>query len=105
MSILNRGSPGTLILELGLKNTYGSGFRSTLFFSADPIIFSMRLNVPPYFLRVVVGSSYSVPKWHLLSQYLLNIMNNMILKRPPASVPHNKTVTENVNARKVYSSG
>jgi hypothetical protein len=37
------------------KNTCGSSSRSTLFFSADPIIFSMRLAVRPYFLRVVAG--------------------------------------------------
>jgi hypothetical protein len=34
------------------KNTCGSGFRPTLFFSADPIIFSTRLTVRPYFLQV-----------------------------------------------------
>jgi hypothetical protein len=44
------------------KNTCGSGFRPTLFFSADPIIFSTRLTVRPYFLQVVAGCSYSVPK-------------------------------------------
>jgi hypothetical protein len=32
-------------------------------------------------------------------------MNNMIRKRLFASVPYNKTVTENVNTRKVYYSG
>jgi hypothetical protein len=37
------------------KNTCGSGSRPTLFFSADPIIFSTRLTVRPYFLRVVTG--------------------------------------------------
>jgi hypothetical protein len=37
------------------KNTCGSGSRPTLFFSADPIIFSTRLTVRPYFLRVVAG--------------------------------------------------
>jgi hypothetical protein len=39
------------------KNTCGSGSRPTLFFSADPIIFSTRLTVRPYFLRVVAGCS------------------------------------------------
>jgi hypothetical protein len=34
--------------------------RPTLFFSADPIIFSTRLTVRPYFLPVVAGCSYSV---------------------------------------------
>jgi hypothetical protein len=37
------------------KNTRGSRSRPTLFFSADPIIFSTRLTVRPYFLRVVAG--------------------------------------------------
>ena len=37
------------------KNTCGSGSWPTLFFSADPIIFSTRLTVRPYFLRVVAG--------------------------------------------------
>jgi hypothetical protein len=37
------------------KNTCGSGSRPILFFSADPIIFSTRLTVRPYFLRVVAG--------------------------------------------------
>jgi hypothetical protein len=37
------------------KNTCGSGSRPTLFFSADPIIFSTGLTVQPYFLRVVAG--------------------------------------------------
>jgi hypothetical protein len=42
--------------SLGVKkNTCGSGSRPTLFFSADPIIFSTRLTVRPYFLRVVAG--------------------------------------------------
>jgi hypothetical protein len=42
--------------RLGVKkNTCGSGHRPTLFFSADPIIFSTRLTVRPYFLRVVTG--------------------------------------------------
>jgi hypothetical protein len=36
------------------KNTCRSGSWPTLFFSADPIIFSTRLTVP-YFLRVVAG--------------------------------------------------
>jgi hypothetical protein len=49
------------------KNTYGSGSRPTLFFSADPIIFSTRLTVQPYFVQVVAGCSYSMPKWRLLS--------------------------------------
>jgi aminopeptidase N len=49
------------------KNTCGSGSRPTLFFSADPIIFSTRLTVRPYFLQMVAGCSYSVPKWRLLS--------------------------------------
>ena len=31
-------------------------------FPTDPIIFSTRLTVRPYFLWVVVGCSYSVPK-------------------------------------------
>jgi hypothetical protein len=53
---------------LGIKiNTCGSGSRPTLFFSVDPIIFSTRLTVRPYFLQVVAGCSYSVPKWRLLS--------------------------------------
>jgi hypothetical protein len=39
------------LLNLGVKkNTCGSGSRLTLFFSADPIIFSTRLTVRPYFL-------------------------------------------------------
>ena len=46
--------------------TCGSGSRPTLFCSADPIIFSMQLTVQPYFLWVVVGCLYGVPKWHLL---------------------------------------
>jgi hypothetical protein len=33
----------------------GSGSQPTLFFSADPIIFSTRLTARPYFLRVVAG--------------------------------------------------
>jgi hypothetical protein len=37
------------------KNTCGSGSWPTLFFSADLIIFSTRLTVRPYFLRVVAG--------------------------------------------------
>jgi hypothetical protein len=37
------------------KNTCGSGSRLTLFFSADPIIFSTRLTVRLHFLRVVAG--------------------------------------------------
>jgi hypothetical protein len=41
------------------KNTCGSGSQLTLFFSADPIIFSTRLTVQPYFLQVVAGCSYS----------------------------------------------
>ena len=42
--------------QLGVKkNICGSGSRPTLFFSADPIIFSTRLTVRPYFLRVVAG--------------------------------------------------
>jgi hypothetical protein len=45
------------------KNTCGSGSRPTLFFSADPIIYSTRLTVRPYFLQVVAGCSYSMPKW------------------------------------------
>ena len=49
------------------KNPFFSGFRPTLFFSADPVIFSTRLTVRPYFLEVVAGCSYSVPKWRLLS--------------------------------------
>jgi hypothetical protein len=49
------------------KNTCGSGSRPTLFFPADPIIFSTQLTVRPYFLQVVAGCSYSVPKWRLLS--------------------------------------
>jgi hypothetical protein len=43
---------------LGVKKTKkscDSGSRPTLFFSADPIIFSTRLTVRPYFLRVVAG--------------------------------------------------
>ena len=42
--------------------------RPTLFFSAHSIIFSTRLTMRPYFLWVVAGCSYSVPKWRLLSQ-------------------------------------
>jgi hypothetical protein len=54
--------------SLGVKkNTCGSGSPPTLFFSADPIIFSTRLTVRPYFLQVVAGCSYSVSKWCLLS--------------------------------------
>ena len=49
--------------EVYKKNTCGSGSRPTLFFSADPIIFSTRLTVRLYFLHVVAGCSYSVPKW------------------------------------------
>jgi hypothetical protein len=37
------------------KNACGSGSQPTQFFSADPIIFSKRLTVRPYFLRVVAG--------------------------------------------------
>jgi hypothetical protein len=47
------------IPESGLKNTCGSGFPTDPVFSANAIIFSMRLNVQPYFLWVVVGCSYS----------------------------------------------
>jgi hypothetical protein len=45
----------TLVLLGRKKNTCGSGSRLTLFFSADPIIFSTRLTVWPYFLRVIAG--------------------------------------------------
>jgi hypothetical protein len=49
-------SKDSLILEARRKkNTCGSGSQPTLFFSADPIIFSTRLTVRPYFLRVVAG--------------------------------------------------
>ena len=53
---------------------------------------------------------YSVPKWHMLWVTIIielctHNMNNMTRKRLFASVPHNKTVTENVNTRKVHSSG
>ena len=41
----------TGITGLGLKNTCGSGFPTDPIFSADPIIFSTRLTVQPYFLR------------------------------------------------------
>jgi hypothetical protein len=37
------------------KNTCGSGSRPTLFFSADPVIFSTWLTVRLYFLQVVAG--------------------------------------------------
>ena len=62
------GVKGRYSSKKGLKNTCGSGSRQTLFFSADPIIFSTRLTVRSYFLRVVAGCSYSMPKWRLLSQ-------------------------------------
>jgi hypothetical protein len=43
---------------------YHSGSRPTLFFSADPIIFSTRLTVRPYFLRVVAGCCHNYWKNH-----------------------------------------
>jgi hypothetical protein len=49
--------------------------RPTLFFSADPIIFSMWLTMQPYFLQVVVGCSYRVPKWRLLSLTIITEPN------------------------------
>ena len=52
---------------LGLKKYLWFRFPTDPIFSADPIIFSTRLTVRPYFLRVVAGCSYSVPKWRLLS--------------------------------------
>jgi hypothetical protein len=51
----------------GLKNTCGSGSWPTLFFFCRPYFFSTQLTVRPYFLRVVAGCSYSIPKWRLLS--------------------------------------
>ena len=57
MFILNQGSPDTRVRPKIIPVVPVS--RPTLFFSADPIILSMRLNVRPYFLRVVVGCSHS----------------------------------------------
>jgi hypothetical protein len=68
-SLLFDGNYATVsIFSLGVKrNTCGSGSRLTLLiFSADPIIFSTRLTVRPYYLKVVAGCSCSVPKWRLL---------------------------------------
>ena len=44
--------------------------RPTLLFLPTLLFFSTRLTVRLYFLRVVAGCSYSVPKWCLLSQKL-----------------------------------
>jgi hypothetical protein len=46
------------------KNTCGSGSRPTLFFSADPIIFSTRLTRATLFSP---GGCGLLPKWRLLS--------------------------------------
>ena len=54
-----RGAASTIFAKLGLLKITGSSFLT------DPIIILTRLAVRPYFLRVVVGCSYSMPKWRL----------------------------------------
>jgi hypothetical protein len=100
------------ILELGLKNTCGSSFPT------DPIFFCQRYYFFDAAKRAALFSvcgcglliQYSVPKWHLLwvtviIELCTHNMNNMTRKRLFASVPHDETVTENVNTRKVHSYG
>jgi hypothetical protein len=47
--------PTKLLKCLGLKKYLWFQFPTDPIFSADPIIFSTRLTVRPYFLRVVAG--------------------------------------------------
>jgi hypothetical protein len=59
--------PGLSHAAQGVKKYLWFRFPTDPIFSADPIIFSTRLTVRRYFLQVVAGCSYSVPKWRLLS--------------------------------------
>jgi hypothetical protein len=63
----NISKPGDDAPCLGIKKIPVVPVPDDPIFSADPIIFSTRLTYRPYFLQVVAGCSYSVPKWRLLS--------------------------------------